>query len=118
WTIHMAPHLGGSYEEAPPSFPDFTLRDRRWCQGNLQHSRVLSARRLHWVSRLHLLTGIGSYVTAPLWLLFLVLGALISLQARFTRPRYFGDEPSLFPNWPAQDPERAIWVFVATMSLL
>ena len=33
--------------------------------------------------------GIGSYVTAPLWLLFLVTGILISLQARFVPPDYF-----------------------------
>ena len=40
------------------------MRDRRWCQGNLQHMGVLPARGLHPVSRLHLLTGIGAYTTA------------------------------------------------------
>src|SRR5690606_15017673 len=108
----------GSYEESPPTFPDFAVRDRRWCQGNLQHAKVLPARGLHWVSRLHLLTGIGAYLTAPIWLLFLVAGALISLQARFIPPSYFTAEFSLFPQWPAQDPERAIWVFVGTMAAL
>jgi membrane glycosyltransferase len=86
WAIRMAPALGGSFEECPPSLLDFAARDRRWCQGNLQHLAVLPARGLHWVSRLHLLTGIGSYLTAPLWLLFLVFGVLISLQAQFVRP--------------------------------
>lgn len=118
WAIQMAPGLGGSFEECPPSLIDFAARDRRWCQGNLQHLAVLPARKLHWVSRLHLLTGIGSYLTAPLWLLFLTLGILISLQAQFIRPDYFGREYSLFPKWPAQDPIRAAWVFAATMGLL
>jgi membrane glycosyltransferase len=118
WAIHMAPKLGGSFEECPPSLLDFAARDRRWCQGNLQHLAVLGAPRLHWVSRLHLLTGIGSYLTAPLWLMFLVLGILISLQAQFVRPEYFAKGFSLFPQWPAQDPVRAAWVFAGTMGLL
>jgi membrane glycosyltransferase len=70
------------------------------------------------VSRLHLLTGIGSYLTAPMWLIFLILGILISLQARFVRPEYFPKGFSLFPKWPAQDPILAAWVFVGTMGLL
>jgi membrane glycosyltransferase len=118
WAIRMAPTLGGSFEECPPSLLDFAARDRRWCQGNLQHLAVLPARGLHWVSRLHLLTGIGSYLTAPLWLFFLVLGILISLQAQFVRPEYFPKGFSLFPKWPAQDPILAAWVFIGTMGLL
>jgi membrane glycosyltransferase len=57
-------------------------------------------------------------VTAPLWLLFLVLGILISLQARFVRPEYFPKGFSLFPQWPAQDPVLAAWVFAGTMGIL
>ncbi|MFC5066440.1 glucans biosynthesis glucosyltransferase MdoH [Flaviflagellibacter deserti] len=118
WAIHMIPGLKGSYEESPPSLTDVAIRDRRWCQGNLQHIGVLPARGLHWVSRLHLLVGIGSYITAPLWFLFLATGILISLQARFIQPDYFGEGFTLFPNWPAQDPVRAAWVFVGTMAIL
>jgi membrane glycosyltransferase len=118
WEIRMVPTLGGSFEECPPSLLDFAARDRRWCQGNIQHLAVLPARGLHWVSRLHLLTGIGSYLTAPLWLMFLTLGILISLQAQFVRPEYFPKGFSLFPTWPAQDPILAAWVFVGTMGLL
>lgn len=118
WGIFMAPGIGGSFEEVPPSLLDFAARDRRWCQGNLQHLAVLPAGGLHWVSRLHLLTGIGSYLTAPLWLLFLLLGILISLQAYFVKPEYFPKGFSLFPTWPAQDPVLAAWVFAATMGLL
>jgi membrane glycosyltransferase len=118
WAIHMAPTLGGSYEESPPTLSDFAARDRRWCQGNLQHLALLATRGFHWVSRLHLLTGIGSYLTAPLWLIFLVVGILVSLQAQFVRPEYFPKGYSLFPTWPAQDPILAAWVFVGTMGML
>jgi membrane glycosyltransferase len=68
---------------------------------------------------MHLLTGIGSYITAPLWLLFLLSGVAIALQARFIPPDYFpfpGKE--LFPRWPVIDPVRAMWVFIGTMGLL
>ena len=118
WEIRMAATLGGSYEECPPTLLDFAIRDRRWCQGNLQHAAVVTARGLHWVSRLHFMTGIGSYLTAPLWLAFLLLGILISLQAQFVRPEYFPKGFSLFPQWPAQDPVLAKWVFVGTMAML
>ena len=43
-------------------------RDRRWCQGNLQHGLVLFAKGLRGVSRLHLALGICGYLTGPLWL--------------------------------------------------
>jgi membrane glycosyltransferase len=118
WEIHLAFDLGGSFEEVPPSLVDFAARDRRWCQGNLQHLAVLPMRGLHWMSRLHLLTGIGAYITAPLWMIFLTLGILISLQAYFVRPEYFPKGFALFPTWPAQDPVLAAWVFAASMGLL
>ncbi|MBP0493077.1 glucans biosynthesis glucosyltransferase MdoH [Roseomonas indoligenes] len=118
WAIHFIPALQGSYEESPPALSDLAIRDRRWCQGNLQHMAVLPTRGLHPVSRSHLLVGIGSYITAPLWLLFLLAGVLLALQARFVLPVYFPQGPALFPNWPVVDPVRAKWVFIGTMGLL
>ncbi len=118
WAVYAAPSLSGSYEEAPPSLIDFAARDRRWCQGNIQHMAVLPARGLRWPSRLHLMVGIGSYLTAPMWFAFLVLGLLISLQAAFVRPEYFPKGFALFPAWPRQDPVLAAWVFAGTMALL
>ncbi|MFT8895816.1 MAG: glucans biosynthesis glucosyltransferase MdoH [Acetobacter sp.] len=118
WAIHMVPALLGSYEESPPSLTDVAIRDRRWCQGNLQHYKVIPTKGLHWLSRMHMLVGIGAYVTSPLWLVFLLVGILISLQARFVRPEYFGDTKTLYPHWPQVDPVRAKYVFIATMAIL
>ena len=118
WAVHMMPALPGSYEEGPPSLADVSVRDRRWCQGNLQHAAVLPARGLHWVSRLHLMMGIGAYGTAPLWLAFLLAGIVLSLEARFVLPDYFPVGPSLFPHWPVVDPVRSKWVFILTMAVL
>ena len=80
WALHMIPTLEGSYEEGPPTLTDMLVRDRRWCQGNLQHGGVLPARGLHWVSRWHLLIGIGHYLTAPLWAMLVLVGLAVPLQ--------------------------------------
>lgn len=118
WTVRIADDLAGSYEESPPSIIDLAIRDRRWCQGNLQHIFVLPARGLHWVSRVHLLTGIGSYVASPLWLLLILAGLALSLQAHFIRPEYFTEDFQLFPTWPVIDAERALRLFAMTLFVL
>jgi membrane glycosyltransferase len=118
WKVHLVTALAGSYEESPPSLLDFAERDRRWCQGNLQHLRVLPAHGLYWMSRLHLITGIFSYLASPIWLLFIGLGLLLALQAHFIRPEYFSQDYALFPTWPVFDAERAMRLFVCTMAIL
>jgi membrane glycosyltransferase len=118
WKVYLAPDITGSYEESPPSLLAFAERDRRWCQGNLQHSRVVPAAGLHWLSRLHLVMGIMSYLASPIWLLFIILGMLLALQAQFLRPAYFPKELTLFPTWPIFDPQRALRLFVCTMAVL
>jgi len=70
--VWFAYDLEGSYEETPQGIIENAQRERRWCQGNLQHSLVLFARGLRGVSRLHLLLGISGYLAGPLWLAFLL----------------------------------------------
>jgi membrane glycosyltransferase len=74
--VCMAGDLEGSYEECPPTLVDFAQRDQRWCQGNLQHLRLIASAGIHPISRLHLGLGAMSYLSSPLWLLSLVLTAL------------------------------------------
>ncbi|ATD68603.1 glucans biosynthesis glucosyltransferase MdoH [Luteimonas chenhongjianii] len=113
WALHMVPTLEGSYEEGPPTLTDMLVRDRRWCQGNLQHGGVLPARGLHWVSRWHLLIGIGHYLTAPLWAMLVLIGLAIPLQHGV-----LGDGVSPAQYWMAIDDGRFLGVFVLTMALL
>lgn len=77
WAVRTITSLPGSYEESPPTLLDTAARDRRWCQGNLQHVRVLAGAGLHWISRLHLACGILAYVAPLLWLALLVDGAMV-----------------------------------------
>ena len=118
WAVRMADDLAGSYEHAPPNLIELASRDRRWCQGNLQHSRLLGTRGLHPLSRLHLFMGIMSYLSSPLWLLFLLAGMVLALHAYLVPPDYFLDRWSLFPDWPRIDPERAMALFGLCMLLL
>ncbi len=119
WALYMVPGLPGSYEEGPPSLTDMLVRDRRWCQGNLQHAAVLPAKGLHWVSRWHLLIGIGQYFTAPMWAMLMLVGLAIPLYhagISWGNIGLPGFSPTAF--WRAQDPERFVWVFVFTMTIL
>jgi membrane glycosyltransferase len=72
WEVWLAYDLEGSYEEAPQTIIENAQRDRRWCQGNMQHAMVVWARGLRGVSRVHLASGIFGYLASPLWLLFLL----------------------------------------------
>ncbi|MCB1231231.1 MAG: glucans biosynthesis glucosyltransferase MdoH [Verrucomicrobiae bacterium] len=73
WEVWLAQDLSGSYEEGPQGIIESAQRDRRWCQGNLQHSMLLFARGLRGKSRVHLANGILGYVASPLWLLFMIV---------------------------------------------
>jgi membrane glycosyltransferase len=84
WEVWFAYDLEGSYEETPPAMNENAQRERRWCQGNLQHSLVLFAKGLRGVSRLHLILGICGYLAGPLWLAFLVTFNWIYWYQKFT----------------------------------
>lgn len=119
WKVLIAPEIGGSFEEGPQTIIDLTIRDRRWCQGNLQHSAVLArARGITLTNRLHFMIGIFSYLASPLWLVLILVGMALSLQNRFLRPEYFAGQPTLTPSWPVIDPALALSVFGFTMAIL
>jgi membrane glycosyltransferase len=116
WAVYMAPSLRGSYEESPPSLADLISRDRRWCQGNLQHLRVISASGLTWISRLHLLRGISSYLTAPLWLALLVMSALLSMKPEWGRADGALPDPS---SWDSAHPTVSVaGIFALSIAFL
>jgi membrane glycosyltransferase len=118
WSVYMLPDLSGSYEESPPSLIDLSARDRRWCQGNLQHSRVIGAKGLKLPTRQHFATGIMSYLASPFWLFQLIVGIALVLQTTYIRPEYFARDFRLYPVWPRFDPERALALFALTMGIL
>ena len=77
WHVWLVPDLVGSYEQQPPHLLAELQRDRRWCQGNLQNARLIAEPGLHAVHRGMLATGAMAYASAPLWLAYVALGALL-----------------------------------------
>lgn len=117
WRVELAPDIIETYEETPPALSDVIIRDRRWCQGNLQHLRFLFARGLTLVSRIHLVMGVMSYLSALVWLALIVSGLVIAVQVGLSEPDYFA-EPGLFPTWPVFDSERAVALFIVSMLIV
>lgn len=81
WHVAFDPDASGSAEDGPQTLSAWHQRDRRWCQGNLQHARLLAEPGLSAVSRLHIAAGIFGYLAGGIWLLLIVLmaGGLLSL---------------------------------------
>lgn len=106
WRVALAHDLGGSYEECPTTLLDFAKRDQRWCQGNMQHIRLVFCENIRPVSRLHLASGVMSFLSSPLWMAFLAL-SLVGM--------ILDHEPGAASPWSARG---AAIVFGATMALL
>ncbi|HSO83186.1 glucans biosynthesis glucosyltransferase MdoH [Thiocapsa sp.] len=119
WKVWLADDLGGSYEEIPPTLIDYAKRDRRWCQGNLQHARLVFAGGFRPLNRVHLAMGVMSYMASPLWLLFLLLTGLQAYLNSLDVPVYFfGDY--LRPIWPVSyvvEMTTVLWVTLAMLFL-
>ena len=107
YEVWFAYDLEGSYEEGPPHLLASLQRDRRWCFGNLQHLWFLFGRNLRPASRLHLLNGIMSYASSPLWLAFLALSSLLAVL-----------DPVPAPAKPSFETTQGSLLFAAIMFLL
>lgn len=59
-----------------------------------------------------------SYLSAPLWFMFLALSTALQVVHALTEPQYFLQPRQLFPVWPQWRPELAIALFASTMVLL
>lgn len=81
WEVRVASDLSGSYEEPPTTIIDFARRSRRWCQGNLQHLRLVALHGFHAISRIYFGMGAMSYLSSLLWLVFVVLTVINGVGA-------------------------------------
>lgn len=116
WTVRLDTDLKGSYEEGPESVVEHAKRDRRWCQGNLQHLRVLMAPGLRSWSRFVFMQGVFAYVAPVLWALFLI--TVIADRVTQPPPNYFPDPHQLFPVFPGDGTAKAIGLTIGIFGLL
>ena len=117
WSVRFLPRIEGSYEEVPPTLIDYVLRDRRWCQGNLQHLRLLASRGFHTVSRFHLVSGAMGYLMSPAWLALLVVWALVGQGNDGNVFQYFeGFDPQV--RWPEMSTFKGISMLTFMYAML
>ena len=79
YQVWVVQDLVGSYEQQPPNLLEELKRDRRWCQGNLQNAQLIAEPGLHGVHRAMFLTGAMAYLSAPMWLAFIIVSTGIWL---------------------------------------
>jgi membrane glycosyltransferase len=116
WAVRVDDDLTGSYEEAPENIIDHAKRDRRWCQGNLQHSRLIAAPGLKGWSRFVFLQGILAYIAPMFWLAF--LAASIAAPAFAPPINYFPEEYWPFPVLPVSQASKALGLAIGVVGLL
>ncbi len=118
WEVWLAHDLEGSYEEVPPTLLEELKRDRRWCQGNLQHVRLLFTKGLFSAHRALFLHGAMSYGSSLLWVLFLAFSSAEAIAEAFRTPVYFPAGKALFPEWPVWHPQWAFTLLATTAIVL
>ncbi len=118
WAVRFLPRVQGSYEEVPATLIDYILRDRRWCQGNLQHLSLLSSRGFHAMSRFHLISGAMGYLMSPAWFTLLIIWALVGNGDQDNVVKYFSGFDAQV-NWPTMSTgnSMAILAFMYAMLL-
>ncbi|RYX89021.1 MAG: glucans biosynthesis glucosyltransferase MdoH [Comamonadaceae bacterium] len=105
YQVWLVSDLVGSYEQQPPDLLSELQRDRRWCQGNLQNSRLIAEPGIHRVHRAMFAIGAMSYLSAPLWLAFLTVGTVLWIAGARE-----------LPDWHAVPAElRGLWAWTLCM---
>ena len=118
WAIHMAPTLGGSYEECPPTLLGFRhprpalVPGQPAAPGGADGARPALDLAPASSDRHRLLSHRAALADFP------ADRNPDFVAGAFVRPEYFPKGFSLFPQWPAKDPVLAAWVFVGTMGML
>jgi membrane glycosyltransferase len=119
WSLWLVPELQESYEEAPPSIIDWAFREQRWCQGNLQHCRLITAHGLNWISRVHLGFGIMFMASSLIWLVFAAAAILIAIELRIAPSMPPVREAlQLLPGWLVRDHYQILIVLFSTVILV
>lgn len=115
WTVRVDADLEGSYEEGPENVVDYAKRDRRWCQGNLQHALIMPAKGIKGWNRFTFAQGIMAYVASPVWALFII--ASIVAPAAVGAHDYFPN-PGFQPVFPRVEQAQALTLLTGVVGLL
>jgi len=112
YEVRVLPVEGGSYEEMPPTLPDFIKRDLRWCQGNMQYFKLVGQPGFTGMGRVNLSLAILMYTGAPAWLAFMLVGMSQAVVGTMGAQVPLGDV-----LWGTPGPSVAIALFVTMMGI-
>jgi membrane glycosyltransferase len=118
WGVWLTYELEESFEELPPNLIEELRRDNRWCQGNLQHLRLMFWRGFSFGHRLLFLNGNMAYFSALLWFALLVLMTVYAIVDFLHKPEYFSGSHSLFPQWPIHYTGLSLQLLLVTVIFL
>jgi membrane glycosyltransferase len=114
WGVRMLPEAADSFEATPETLPGYLRRDIRWCQGNMQHLRLLAVPGLHPVSRFHLLQGAMAYLASVWWMVLLLLWAVAGPDGAMHGSV---SDSAQMPDWP-DDPALSQTALLGLVGLL
>jgi membrane glycosyltransferase len=88
YEVRVLPEEDGSWEDNPPTLFEFSRRDLRWCQGNMQYTKLLGLPGLLPMSRFQLAWAILMFLGVP----------AMTLMIALTPVKFFdGEDLSTFP---------------------
>lgn len=88
YEVRVLPVEGMSWEENPPTLMEFSRRDLRWLQGNMQYWQLLRMPGLKPVSRFQLLFAIQMYLGSPAWMAMTAIGTVLLAMSTASTAQY------------------------------
>lgn len=100
YEVRVLPQEGGNWEDNPPTLSEFSRRDTRWCQGNLQYLKLLNLKGIEATSRFQLIWAIMMFIGIPAWTAIIALIAIKPLDGE------------TYANFPGAS---ALWLYIIFM---
>ena len=88
YEVRVLPVEGWSWEENPPTLMEFSRRDLRWCQGNMQYWQLLTLPGLKPVSRFQLVFAIQMYLGSLAWMAMTAIGTVLLALSNTPEAQY------------------------------
>ncbi|MEW5895065.1 MAG: glucans biosynthesis glucosyltransferase MdoH [Candidatus Omnitrophota bacterium] len=118
WGVWLTHELKNSYEELPPNLLEELSRDKRWCQGNIQHLRLLFMRGIRFGHKILFLQGNLFYFSSLMWFLLLIFMTANAIVCLSQKKIYFTEARSLFPSWTIEYHGLSLLLLVLTILFL
>ena len=86
--VRVMPLEDASWEQNPPTLPEFVQRDLRWCEGNMQYGELIAIPKLALVSRIQLMLAMLMFAGAPAWIGLMLCAGITASMATQLSPTF------------------------------